>query len=81
MSTNEVERADSKKSSGKPTVTPTSTKTKTGPTPGSKTSPSKDYPVFENPKRSTRSETNDKKSKDKKRKSGPSEAETVDGKL
>ena len=78
MSTNEVEKADSKKSSGKSTVTPTSTRIKTGPTPGSKTSSSKDYAVFGNPKRSTRSGTNDKKSKDKKRKSGPSEAETVD---
>ena len=81
MSTNEVEKADSKKSSGKSTVTPTSTRTKTGPAPGSKTSPSKDYPVFENTKRSTWSETNDKRNKDKKRKSGPNEAETVDGKL
>ena len=81
MSTSEVEKVDSKKSSGTPTVAPTNAKTKTGPAPGSKTSPSKDYPVFENTKRSTRSETNDKRNKDKKRKSEPNEAETVDGKL
>ena len=61
MSTNEVEKADSKKSSGKSTVTPTSTRTKTGPAPGSKTSQSKDYPVFETTKRNTRSDTNEKK--------------------